>query len=453
MQCNNYEIIDLGVMVPCEQIVDTAIKENVDIIGLSGLITPSLDEMVHVVRELERRGLNIPVMIGGATTSKAHTAVKMEHEYSAPIVYVNNASRGVTVAQSLLSKELRLGFLKKLRDEYAFERKLHEIKYSKNVSVSYEVAKQNCIKLDYAKTKAKTPNMYGVQVLDIDINSVKKFIDWQGFVSSWDYKVNVDKLEQYPNLKEDVEKLLDDGKEILNELIQQNKLTVKVQFGLFKTCKSDTDDLVVTYQDKQYKFSFLRNQLDMNNRDESSNYCLTDFFDDEDSIGIIVVNAGIGLDKILAELKADDEIYKMMLTQTVADRIAEATTEYAHYLVRTKYWGYSCEGEVASLSELNYKGIRPAVGYSTASDHRQKKIIWDLLDCENNIGLSLTESYMMNPVSATCCFILGNSEAYYSSVGGVMKDQILSYSLRTNTTVSETEHYLQRELAYIVEDL
>lgn len=452
MQCNNYEIIDLGVMVPCEQIIETAIKENVDIIGLSGLITPSLDEMVHVIRELEKRGLNIPVMIGGATTSKAHTAVKMEHEYSAPIVYVNNASRGVTVAQSLLSKELRLGFLKKLREEYAFERKLHEIKYSKNVSVSYEEAKQNCIKVDYAKTKAKAPNMYGVHVLDIDINSVKKFIDWQGFVSSWDYKVNVDKLDHYPKLKEEVERLLVDGKDVLNELIQQNKLTVKVQFGLFKTRKLDTDDLVVTYQDKEYKFSFLRNQLDMSNREESSNYCLADFFDEEDCIGILVVNAGIGLEKILAELKADDEIYKMMLTQTVADRIAEATTEYAHYLIRTKYWGYSCEREFNSVSELNYKGIRPAIGYSTSSDHRQKKIIWDLLDCKNNIGLSLTESYMMNPVCATCCFVLGNSEAYYSSVGGVMKDQIQSYSQRTNTDVSETEQYLQRELAYIVEN-
>lgn len=473
LQCNNYEIIDLGVMVPCEKIIETAIKEKVDLIGLSGLITPSLDEMVHVARELEKAGLKIPVMIGGATTSKAHTAVKLEKEYSAPIVYVNNASRGVTIAQSLLSKELKPAFVRKLKEEYAFARHIHELKYSKIQTVSYETANNNAIKPDFTVSKAPMPKELGVKVLDLHISDLIRFIDWQAYYRSWEYKEDYRKLLGGLSISTKAELVNSDG-EVVNEipatasdtavslyrdsvkmlsrLETENLLGIKAVFGLFKAHREGFNDVVLETENGERRFNFLRDQRDLTSR-QQPNGSLADFIDEkDDAIGAMAINAGINLESSVRKFNEEGDMYSSMLVQTLSYRLAEAASAYVHYLIRTRYWGYSNESlNVDDILNGRFDGIRPAIGYPSCPDHKAKLALWDVMQVEERIGLKITDGYMMSPVSAVCAYIFANSEAKYVSNECIMPDQLSDYSLRTGTDIAELERLLRNHLGYIPE--
>ena len=473
LQCNNYEIIDLGVMVPCEKIVETAIKEKVDLIGLSGLITPSLDEMVHVAQELEKAGLKIPVMIGGATTSKAHTAVKLEKEYSAPIVYVNNASRGVTIAQSLLSKELKPAFVRKLKEEYAFARHIHELKYSKIQTVSFADANANAVRTDFTVTKAPLPKFLGVKVLDLSVSELIRFIDWQAYYRSWEYKEDYRKLLGGLSISTKAELVNSDG-EVVNEipatasdtavslyrdsvkmlsrLETENLLGIKAVFGLFKAHREGFNDVVLETENGERRFNFLRDQRDLTSR-QQPNGSLADFIDEkDDAIGAMAINAGINLESSVRKFNEEGDMYSSMLVQTLSYRLAEAASAYFHYLIRTRYWGYSNESlNVDEILNGRFYGIRPAIGYPSCPDHKAKLALWDVMQVEERIGLKITDGYMMSPVSAVCAYIFANSEAKYVSNECIMPDQLSDYSLRTGTDIAELERLLRNHLGYIPE--
>lgn len=447
LQCNNYEIIDLGVMVPCEKIIETAIKENADIIGLSGLITPSLDEMVHIARELEKRGLSIPVMIGGATTSKAHTAVKLEKEYSAPIVYVSNASRAVTVVQNLLTKELRYDYLQKLKKEYELTRHLYEIKYAKLKTVSYEEACSRSQRIDFSNSKQPKPNFIGSKVIELDLLEVSKFVWWQGLFAAWELKGEFPALLKDPLKGEEATKLYNDAQALLADFIKNKSLNLKALVCIYPAERTSKDTIIV-HAEKDFNLQFLRQQID-------STQCLSlaDYVDQQnDYIGFMAINAGIGIDQIKRKFKDSGDIYKSMLAQILADRLAEGAAEYVHYLIRTQYWGYENTKLPLKIDELfkgQYEGIRPAIGYPICPDHSMKGKLWQEFEVCKLINLSLTESYMMNPVSAVSALVFGNKNASYFAVNGLLKDQIEDYASRTNKSVGEVERNLSGCLGYI----
>lgn len=447
LQCNNYQIIDLGVMVSCEKIIQTAIDEKVDIIGLSGLITPSLDEMVHIAKELENRGLRIPVIIGGATTSQAHTAVKLEKEYSAPIVYVSNASRAVTVVQSLLSKDLKLDFLKKIREDYALARHFYELKYSKLKTISYQDAVNRSKIIDFKITKPNTPNFLGSKVLDIDLKEILKFIWWQGLFSAWGLKGSFPALLSDPDSGKEATNLYNDCQLMLKEFIDSKVFKIKGLICLYPAKKTSADTVTIC-ANKNFNLHFLRQQMDT-----STCLSLADFIDeDNDAIGFMAINAGIGIENIKQKYKAKEDDYRAMLAQILADRLAEAAAEYVHYLVRTEYWGYEEKinpVDIGSIISGKYQGIRPAIGYPVCPDHSMKSVLWNVFEVENKINLSLTSSYMMNPVSAVSCLIFGNKESCYFSVNGIQRDQLLSYSKSTNRKVEDIENGMGYYLGYI----
>lgn len=449
LQCNNYEIIDLGVMVPCEKIIETLISTKADIVGLSGLITPSLDEMVNVAREFEKLGFSTPIIIGGATTSKAHTAVKLEKEYSSPIVYVNNASRAVTIVQSLLSPELKHSFTKKLKAEYAFERHIYELKYKKLQTCSYEYALANKFNSDFIKNKAKSPNKPGTHVIDIDIVAIKDLIYWQSLLNSWEIKESIIKIQTNQSDNKVALQFYNDALSLLNTLVSNNSLKIKAIIGLYKANRISDEEVLVESDNGKHKFCFLRSQLQVDN--EKYNRSLADYIDTEDDhIGFLVVNAGIGLKELIDSYKSDNDVYSAMLVQSIADLLAEAAAEYVHYLIRTDYWGYSTEDfNPGLLINGKYVGIRPAIGYPSCPNHLDKKIVWSILDVQKNIDLSLTDSCMMNPTSSVCSFVFGNSESSYFSLGGILKDQLEIYASKTGNDTETLEKQLANYLGYI----
>ncbi|MGN1394742.1 MAG: methionine synthase [Succinivibrionaceae bacterium] len=450
LQCNNYEIIDLGVMVPCEKIIEVAVKENVDLVGLSGLITPSLDEMKHIAQEFEKHGLNIPIMIGGATTSKAHTAVVLEKEYSYPIVYVNNASKAVTIAQNLLSEDLRESFIRKLKQEYALERHFYEIKYSKLKTVSYEDAVSRKLSLDFTKYKSYVPKFLGVKVLDVDIRKMIPLISWKTFFNIWGLKGDF-KNFCIENISADDAsyQLFNNAQEILESIFISGDVKIKSVFGIFKSKKISVDDLEISTEKGNYVLNFLRNQIDQSEQSENTNLSLSDFVDDLDYIGLMAINAGINVDKYVDKYSSIGDMYKSMLVQTVADVLAEAATEYIHFIIRTEYWGYSNESYDDLVKNKEYYGIRPAFGYPSCPVHSEKRKIWDMLDVENNIGLHLTENDMMYPVSSVSAYIFANEKSKYFSVNGILRDQLESYSIRSGVDVNTLEKKLTQYLGYI----
>ncbi len=446
LQCNNYEIIDLGVMVPCEKIIETAIAEKADLIGLSGLITPSLDEMVHVAKELEKRKLKIPVMIGGATTSKAHTAVKLAREYSAPIVYVSNASRAVTVAQNLLSPKLKASFVQNLYAEYEVARHLHEVKFSKMQTIPYQqaVAQHPII----ATNHAPQPKFVGEFVLNLDLAKTAEFIDWQGLLYAWGIKGAYPQVLQDPEKGAEASKLIADAKALLAKEIANPHLTLQVYGNIMHAKRIGADTIEVTKEDNTtFKIECLRTQVA-----STKLQSVADFVDPDDYIGFIAINAGAGLAQAQREYQAQDDDYSVMLLQTLADRLAEASTEYAHYLIRTKYWGYeeySEHPDIAKIFKGKYQGIRPAIGYPILPDHQLKKLFWEQFPIAQKIGLTLTDKMMMVPVSAVCTLVFASAQAHYFAVNGLLADQLTDYSQRTGEDFAKLEKSLGNYLGYI----
>ncbi len=454
LACNNFDVIDLGVMVPTEKILDEAEKHNVDVIGLSGLITPSLDEMVGVARAMTKRGMNIPLIIGGATTSKIHTAVKIDPNYENPVVHILDASRAVTVCTDLL-KDTKIKFAAALKTEYAELRDDHANRHQKKTYLPIQDAINNSTNIDWSSANVTKPNSLGKQVFeDIPLNTLRDFIDWSPFFRTWMLTGKYPAILTDEVVGEQATELYNEANALLDEISAHKKLKAKAVIGLFPAVRQGESVRVfedIEREKEQTQFQFIRQQAQK--RADQPNSSLVDYIAPEetgieDYIGFFAVTAGLGIEELLEEYKDDD--YKLILIKALADRLAEACAEYMHYKVRTEYWGYSTEEafDNESLIAEEYVGIRPAPGYPACPDHTEKRTLFKLLDVENNIGISLTESCAMYPASSVSGFYFSHPQSRYFGVGKIQKDQVEQYAKRKNQSVEETEKWLSPNLGY-----
>ena len=454
LACNNFEIIDLGVMVPPEKIIKTAVEENVDIIGLSGLITPSLDEMVFLAKELNRLKLNIPLLIGGATTSKAHTAVKIFPEINSPVVHVNDASRAVGVASNLISKDLKEDYWNGIKKDYTEFRERFLNKKSEKRYVDYDVAQTNKLKINFEEEKPFKPKELGIQIIDdISLEELVPYIDWSPFFNSWGLHGKYPDIFNYELTGKQAKELFDDGQKMLNKILKEKSLTAKAIFGLFPA-NSVGDDIEVYSSDKSKiltKFLTLRQQL--KKKEGEPNIALSDFIAPkeskiEDYIGCFCVSTGFGSDELAKEYEDKIDDYSSIMVKALADRLAEAYAEYLHKLVRIKKWGYS-QNEKLDNNELikeSYQGIRPAPGYPACPDHLEKTSIWELLNVEKAIGVKLTESLAMWPASSVSGYYFASNKSKYFGLGNINQDQLVDYAERRNISVEKAQKWLSPNL-------
>jgi 5-methyltetrahydrofolate--homocysteine methyltransferase len=484
LACNNYEVIDLGVMVPCEKILQTAREQNVDIIGLSGLITPSLDEMAHVAREMEREGLKLPLLIGGATTSKAHTAVKIAPNYSQPVVHVLDASRAVPVVSSLVSAKRRPKFAAQIREEYDRIRAQHARQQAKLLSI--EQARANAPRLKY--DDLPKPEFTGVRVLDstvgadvrrrgesvasesaslprrlqISLTDLVPFIDWSPFFHTWELRGVYPKILQHEKHGEEARKLFADAQELLEKIVAGKLIEPRGVYGFFPANRVG-DDMELYTDESRTKvlttFHFLRQQIVK--EDGTPNWCLADFVaprnsqpstlnsQPSDHLGAFAVTSGHGLDELVKKFKADHDDYNAIMAEALADRLAEAFAEFLHQRVREE-WGYGKAEKLTTedLIEEKYRGIRPAAGYPACPDHTEKGILWKLLDAEKRAGIKLTESFAMWPGSSVSGLYFAHPESKYFAVGKLGRDQLLDYHVRKGMTLPEVEKWLGHYLNY-----
>ena len=454
LACNNFEIIDLGVMVPPEKIIKTAVEENVDIIGLSGLITPSLDEMVFLAKELNRLKLNIPLLIGGATTSKAHTAVKIFPELSSPVVHVNDASRAVGVASNLINKDLKEDYWNGIKKEYTEFRERFLNKKSEKRYVDYDFAKKNKFKIDFNKEKPFTPNELGVQIInEISLETLVPYIDWSPFFNSWGLHGKYPDIFDYELTGKQAKELFNDGQVMLNKILKEKSLTAKAIFGLFPA-NSVGDDIEVYNSDRSKtltKFLTLRQQL--KKKEGEPNIALSDFISPKDSgiedyIGCFCVSTGFGSDELAKEYEDKIDDYSSIMVKALADRLAEAYAEYLHKLVRNEKWGYSFDENLdnSELIKESYQGIRPAPGYPACPDHLEKTSIWELLNVEKAIGVKLTESLAMWPASSVSGYYFASNKAKYFGLGNINSDQLEDYAKRRNISIEKAKKWLSPNL-------
>jgi 5-methyltetrahydrofolate--homocysteine methyltransferase len=449
LRCNNYEIIDLGVMVPCEKILQTAIDEKVDIIGLSGLITPSLDEMVHVAREMERKGLTLPLLIGGATTSKAHTAVKIAPNFNQPVVHVLDASRAVPVASSLISAEHKPKFAAQIREEYDRVRATHSSQTAKLLPL--EVARKNAPKLkfdDLAK-----PEFTGTKTIEPALAELVPFIDWSPFFHTWELRGVYPKILQHEKHGEEARKLFADAQKLLDEIVGKKLIQPKAVYGFFPANRIGDDVELYTDESRSKVMTtlhFLRQQIEKG--DGTPNWCLADFIAPKgspDFIGGFAVTSGHNLKELVEKFKADHDDYNAIMAEALADRLAEAFAEFLHKRAREE-WGFGKAENLKpeDLIEEKYRGIRPAAGYPASPDHTEKEILWKLLDVEKNAGIKLTESFAMWPGSSVSGLYFAHPESKYFAVGKLGKDQVEDFAKRKGKSVSEMERWLGPWLNY-----
>jgi 5-methyltetrahydrofolate--homocysteine methyltransferase len=452
LACNSYQIIDLGVMVDAQKIIDEAIKNKVDIIGLSGLITPSLDEMVNVASEMERQGLKLPLLIGGATTSRIHTAVKIDPVYSGTVIHVTDASKSVPIAGESISEETKEEYRLKIKETYRLLRIDHESKQSLKQLVTYEEAKANPVVIDWAAFPPVKPAKLGNTVLkNLDLEVLRKYIDWTPFFSTWMLSGKYPKILEDPIVGEEAKKLFKDANEMLDQLIAGKWLSANAVFGLYPVQRLADDALVFDSNGKEIaKFHFVRQQGKKGKG--VPNRSLADYLhpDQTDYMGCFAVTAGTGMEAKLAEFQKDGDDYNDIMLKALADRLAEAGAEYLHQQVRTNYWGYSTEESLDndSLIREEYPGIRPAPGYPACPEHSEKETIARLLDMENAVGITLTSSYAMYPTSSVSGFYFGNPESKYFGLGKIGEDQVASYAERKGVSLKDAERLLSPNLAY-----
>ena len=452
--CNNYEIIDLGVMVPPEKIIEAAKKENVDIIGLSGLITPSLDEMVYLSKEMEKKDFSVPLLIGGATTSKAHTSVKIAPNYSNTVVHVNDASRAVTVVGNLLKKDNAI-YKNQIRDEYDLFREKFLNRSKTKEYVSIDEARKRKYKIDWKNSNIIKPNQLGIQeIQDFNITKLEPFIDWSPFFRSWDLHGKYPDILTDDVVGEQATELFADAQELLQKVFSEKLLKAKAIFGLFQANSVNDDDIEVSHQDKKYEFLTLRQQL--KKRKGIPNHALADFIAPketnlQDYIGTFCVSTGFGTKELAEGFEADNDDYNSIMIKALADRLAEAFAEYLHKEVRTKHWGYASKEKLSNneLIKEDYKGIRPAPGYPACPDHLEKKTIWNLMDIEKRIGVELTESLAMWPAASVSGYYFGNKESKYFGLGKITEDQVKDYSKRRKVPVEIAKKWLNPNIAEI----
>jgi 5-methyltetrahydrofolate--homocysteine methyltransferase len=453
LQCNNYEVVDLGVMVSCEKILQTARLENVDIIGLSGLITPSLDEMVHVAKEMQRQGFTIPLMIGGATTSRAHTAVKIEPHYKGATVYVTDASRGVGVASNLLSAELKDEFVQSTHEEYAEVRERHKGREAKTKQHSLEEARRN--KFNWGRYEPVKPKFLGTKVInDIPLAPLVEYIDWTPFFQTWEMAGSYPNILKDKVVGEEARKLFDDANRMLKEIVNGQWLTARATIGFFPAASEDDDVILFTDETRSQKRETLHHLRQQNMKAPGRpNYCLSDFIAPVDSgkhdyIGAFAVTTGIGIEAKLEEFERDHDDYSSIMLKALADRLAEALAEYMHQVVRKDYWGYA-EDETHDNKQLineAYQGIRPAPGYPACPDHTEKAKLFELLNATATTGIELTESFAMYPASAVSGWYFSHPEAQYFNVGKIDKDQLQDYARRKGIAEEVAARWLAAHL-------
>ncbi|WP_289107766.1 methionine synthase [uncultured Pseudoalteromonas sp.] len=454
LQCNNYEVIDLGVMVPAEKILQTAIDEKADIIGLSGLITPSLDEMVHVAKEMTRRGFELPLMIGGATTSKAHTAVKIEPQYDKGVVYVNNASRAVGVVSSLLSKELKPAFLEKTKAEYEKVREQQARKKPRSKPVTIQRARDNAAKLDWDNYTPPVPKKLGVtEFKNVSIATLRKYIDWTPYFMTWSIAGKYPRIMDDEVVGEQARSLFKDANDMLDDLEKSGALQPLGVIGLFPANRVGDDIEIYTDETRKELLTTSCHLRQQTEKTDFANYCLADYIAPKgtpDYFGAFAVTGGLEEDDLADAFDAKQDDYNKIMVKAVADRLAEAFAEYLHEQVRKEYWGYAADENLSNdeLIRENYQGIRPAPGYPACPEHTEKKKIWQLLDTEKRIGMQLTSSYAMWPGAAVSGWYFSHPAAKYYAVAAVQKDQVEDYAKRTNMTLEEAERWLSPNLGY-----
>ncbi|MBC3765090.1 methionine synthase [Neptunicella marina] len=454
LQCNNFEIIDLGVMVSCETILQTARKENVDMIGLSGLITPSLDEMVHVAKEMQRQGFDLPLLIGGATTSKAHTAVKIEQNYQHPVVYVPNASRAVGVCQKLISKDSRAAFAEQLTKEYDVVREQHARKQPRSKPVSLQQARDNAFVPQFDEYQPTKPAQLGVQSVSADIKTLRNYIDWTPFFLTWSLAGKYPRILDDEVVGEEAKKLFADANAMLDRFETSNELIAKGVFGLFAANRVE-DDIEIYRDDNRNDVLCVSHHLrQQTQKPKGANYCLSDFVAKkssgiEDYVGAFAVTAGIGEDQLADEYKAKHDDYNAIMVKAVADRLAEAFAEYLHEQVRKVYWGYAADENLdnESLIREKYQGIRPAPGYAACPEHTEKQHIWDLLEAEKHTGMQLTSSYAMWPGASVSGWYFAHPDCRYFAVAQIQQDQLEDYAKRKDWDVQAAEKWLAPNLS------
>ncbi|GLT15084.1 methionine synthase [Vibrio algivorus] len=455
LQCNNYEIIDLGVMVPTETILKVAKEENVDIIGLSGLITPSLDEMVHVAKEMERQGFDLPLLIGGATTSKAHTAVKIEQNYSQPVVYVNNASRAVGVCSALLSDSLRPAFVEKLDLDYDRVRDQHARKRPRTKPVTLEQARANKVNIDWQSYTPPAPVKPGVHVFEhIDTAILRQYIDWTPFFLTWGLMGKYPSIFEHEEVGEEAKRLFDDANVFLDQIEQDGILKASGMCGMFPANSVGDDIEVYADETRTQVIKVLHNLRQQTEKPKGPNYCLSDYIAPKDSgksdwIGGFAVTGGIGERELADAYKAQGDDFNAIMIQAVADRLAEAFAEYMHEQVRKDIWGYAADENLTNndLIREKYQGIRPAPGYPACPEHTEKGSLWELLKVEETIGMSLTTSYAMWPGASVSGWYFSHPDSRYFAIAQIQQDQAEEYAQRKGWDEVEMEKWLGPNLS------
>jgi len=461
LSCNNYTVIDLGVMVPSDKILSTAVEKNVDIIGLSGLITPSLDEMVHVAKEMERMGLKIPLLIGGATTSRIHTAVKIAPNYSNATIHVLDASRSVGVVSNLLNKETKDKFIQEIKNEYERLRESHSKKQIEKEFLTIDQARKNKLVLDWNNYKVKRPNKLGITIFkNYPLDEIKNYIDWTPFFQVWELKGRYPKIFENENYGNEAKRIFDDANKLLNKIISENLLTANGIVGLFPANSIDDDIEIYTDESRTGILAILHTLRQQTIKSKGiPNIALSDFIAPKESnvkdyIGAFAVTAGLGIENLIDKFTNEHDEYNVIMVKALADRLAEAFAELLHEKVRKELWGYSPDEKFSNeeLIEEKYQGIRPAPGYPAQPDHTEKITIWKILDVEKNAQIKLTGSLAMYPAASVCGLYIAHPEAKYFNVGKIGKDQVLDYHKRKGISMKEAEKWLRPILNYSESD-
>jgi 5-methyltetrahydrofolate--homocysteine methyltransferase len=457
LRCNNFEVIDLGVMVPAQKILETAIAEKADMIGLSGLITPSLEEMANVAREMQRQNFHVPLLIGGATTSRAHTALKIEPHYKAGTVWVKDASRAVGVAQSLVSKDLVDDFLAKVRADYADVRERHRNRGPGKKLVSLEKARAQRFRCDWASYEPPQPNQPGITVFnDYDLAVLRRYIDWTPFFQAWELAGHYPAILTDEVVGPQASELFNDAQAMLDRIIAEKWLTGRAVIGLWPAANLMDDVEVYTDTSRSERLALLRSLRQQADKPiERPNLCLADFivpkeFDKPDWIGGFAVTAGLGIEEHLARFQADYDDYSSIILKALADRLAEAFAEHMHERVRKEFWGFVPEEALdnEALSAEKYRGIRPAPGYPACPEHTEKATLFQLLDVTRNTGIELTEGFSMYPAAAVSGWYYSHPNSQYFVVGKLGKEQVEDYATRKGWTLAEAERWLSSNLDY-----
>ena len=461
LQCNNFEVVDLGVMVACDKILDAAQRERADMIGLSGLITPSLDEMVHVAREMQRQGFSLPLLIGGATTSPAHTAVRIDPQYSGAVIYVKDASRAVGVCQQLVTPATRAAYIERIKAEHALRRSQHGTRRAKTPQLSLTEARANRPRLDWSGYLPPVPRMLGVRSFEeYSIEELTRYIDWTPFFQAWELRGRFPDILTDPQFGEQASSLYADARRMLRTVIREHWLHARGVFGLFPANSIDEDVELYTDDSRTQvleRLHFLRAQRDLPEgkaHAELADYVAPRTSQCHDYLGAFAVTAGVGIEAPLERFQAQHDDYSAILLKALADRLAEAFAERLHERVRREFWGYAPEEKFGNeqLIREEYRGIRPAPGYPSCPDHSEKETLWRLLDVERRVGITLTESFAMYPTAAVSGWYFSHPEARYLAVGRIDRDQVADYARRKGITLAHAERLLGPNLGYEPED-